>query len=101
MQDVIFAGTENRKPVSYAYVAITMDNSDHLLPLDYEEVTTPFMCQSNVFDYVFIKITYDEYSDTKFFGDKIKMNVIYNDETSMIISLDFLISDAIKQIKLS
>ena len=69
--------------------------------LDYEEVTTPFMCQSNVFDYVFIKITYDEYSDTKFFGDKIKMNVIYNDETSMIISLDFLISDAIKQIKLS
>ena len=39
MQDVIFAGTENRKPVSYAYVAITMDNSDHLLPIDYEEVT--------------------------------------------------------------
>lgn len=39
MQDVIFAGTENRKPLSYAYVAITMDNSDHLLPVDYEEVT--------------------------------------------------------------
>ena len=39
MQDVIFAGTENRKPLSYAYVAITMDNSDHLLPIDYEEVT--------------------------------------------------------------
>ena len=29
MQDVIFAGTENRKPLSYAYVAITLDNSDH------------------------------------------------------------------------
>ena len=27
MQDVIFAGTENRKPLSYAYVAITLDNS--------------------------------------------------------------------------
>lgn len=39
MQDVIFAGTENRKPLSYAYVAITMDNSDHVLPVDYEEVT--------------------------------------------------------------
>ena len=39
MQDVIFAGTQNRKPVSFAYVAITMDNSDHLLPIDYEEIT--------------------------------------------------------------
>ena len=39
MQDVIFAGTESRKPQSYAYVAITLDNSDHQLALDYEEVT--------------------------------------------------------------
>ena len=39
MQDVIFAGTENRKPLSYAYVAITMDNSDHQLAIDFEEVT--------------------------------------------------------------
>ncbi len=39
MQDVIFAGTENRKPLSYAYVAITMDNSDHCLDIDFEEVT--------------------------------------------------------------
>ena len=39
MQDVIFAGTENRKPLSYAYVAITLDNSDHQLPVDFEEVT--------------------------------------------------------------
>ncbi len=39
MQDVIFAGTENRKPVSFAYVAITLDNADHKLPLDYNEVT--------------------------------------------------------------
>ena len=39
MQDVIFAGTENRKPLSYAYVAITLDNSDHKLAVDYEEVT--------------------------------------------------------------
>jgi len=39
MQDVIFAGTENRKPLSYAYVALVMDNSDHALALDFEEVT--------------------------------------------------------------
>lgn len=39
MQDVIFAGTENRKPLSYAYVAITLDNSDHMLDIDFKEVT--------------------------------------------------------------
>ena len=39
MQDVIFAGTENRKPLSYAYVAITLDNADHQLPIDFKEVT--------------------------------------------------------------
>lgn len=39
MQDVIFSGTENRKPLSYAYVAITLDNADHQLPVAYEEVT--------------------------------------------------------------
>lgn len=39
MQDVIFAGTENRKPLSYAYVAITLDNTDHALAIDYTEVT--------------------------------------------------------------
>lgn len=39
MQDVIFAGTETRKPMGYAYVAITLDNSDHKLPTDYKEVT--------------------------------------------------------------
>ena len=39
MQDVIFNGTESRKPMGYAYVAITLDNSDHKLPTDYQEVT--------------------------------------------------------------
>ena len=39
MQDVIFSGTEVRKPMSYAYVAITLDNSDHQLAVDYDEVT--------------------------------------------------------------
>ena len=39
MQDVIFSGTEMRKPLGYAYVAITLDNSDHQLAIDYDEVT--------------------------------------------------------------
>lgn len=39
MQDVIFSGTELRKPQGYAYVAITLDNSDHALATDFEEVT--------------------------------------------------------------
>ena len=39
MQDVIFSGTELRKPQSFAYVAITLDNSDHQLAIDYDEVT--------------------------------------------------------------
>lgn len=39
MQDVIFSGTENRKPLSCAFVAITLDNSDRQLNVDYNEVT--------------------------------------------------------------
>lgn len=39
MQDVIFSGTELRKPQGYAYVAITLDNSDHQLATDFNEVT--------------------------------------------------------------
>ena len=39
MQDVIFAGTELRKPQGFAYVAITLDNADHKLPIEYDEVT--------------------------------------------------------------
>ena len=39
MQDVIFSGTEMRKPMGYAYVSITLDNSDHKLAIDFEEVT--------------------------------------------------------------
>ncbi len=39
MQDVIFSGTQNRKPQGAAFVAITIDNSDRSLNLDCDEVT--------------------------------------------------------------
>ncbi len=39
MEDVIFSGTETRRPQGFAYVAITLDNSDHKLATSYEEVT--------------------------------------------------------------
>ncbi len=39
MQDVIFAGTQKRKPLGYAQVCLTLDNSDRLFKIDYEEVS--------------------------------------------------------------
>mgnify|MGYP000987478530 FL=1 len=39
MEDVIFAGTQHRKPVGFASVTITLDNSDKMLPVDFTEVT--------------------------------------------------------------
>ncbi|MBQ6322883.1 MAG: AAA family ATPase, partial [Lachnospiraceae bacterium] len=39
MQDVIFAGTQTRKPMGYASVSITLDNEDHALPVSFDEVT--------------------------------------------------------------
>jgi len=38
MEDVIFAGTENRKPLGFAEVSITIDNQDKKLSLDFSEV---------------------------------------------------------------
>ena len=39
MQDIIFAGTQQRRPQSFAAVSLTLDNSDHSLSIDYDEVT--------------------------------------------------------------
>lgn len=38
MEDVIFAGTQKRKPLGYAEVSLVLDNSTHFLPCDYNEV---------------------------------------------------------------
>jgi chromosome segregation protein len=39
MLDVIFKGSENLPPMAYAQVALTLDNSDHTLPVPFEDVT--------------------------------------------------------------
>ena len=39
MEDVIFSGTQSRRPMGFAYVAITFENANRIIPLDYEEVT--------------------------------------------------------------
>ena len=39
MEDVIFAGTSGRPPLGRAEVALTVDNTDGALPIDYAEVT--------------------------------------------------------------
>ncbi len=39
MEDVVFAGTSSRPPLGRAEVALTIDNSDGALPIDYTEVS--------------------------------------------------------------
>lgn len=39
MEDVIFAGSDSRKPLNFAEVTLTLDNEDQFLPLDYQEIS--------------------------------------------------------------
>lgn len=39
MEDVIFAGSDKRKPVGMAEVSMTLDNSQSVFPLDFSEIT--------------------------------------------------------------
>ena len=38
MEDVIFSGSDTRKPLGFAEVTLVFDNSDHYLPIDFLEV---------------------------------------------------------------
>lgn len=53
MEDVIFNGTQKRKPLSMCEVTLTFDNADHLLPIEYDEVAvTRRMFRSGESEYV-------------------------------------------------
>nr|WP_295972020.1 chromosome segregation protein SMC [uncultured Bacillus sp.] len=39
MEDIIFAGSDSRKPLNFAEVTLTLDNEDQSLPVDYNEVS--------------------------------------------------------------
>lgn len=39
MEDIIFAGSDTRKPLNYAEVTLTLDNQDEGLSIDYNEVS--------------------------------------------------------------
>lgn len=39
MEDIIFAGSDSRKPLNMAEVTLTLDNSNRILPIDYMEVS--------------------------------------------------------------
>lgn len=39
MEDIIFSGSDSRKPVNYCEVSLTLDNTDGQLHMDYTEVT--------------------------------------------------------------
>ncbi|MBR4723342.1 MAG: AAA family ATPase, partial [Clostridia bacterium] len=38
MQDVIFNGTQTRKPLNFAEVSLVLDNSEGIFPIEYDEI---------------------------------------------------------------
>lgn len=39
MEDIIFAGSDSRKALNFAEVTLVLENEDHFLPVDYQEVS--------------------------------------------------------------
>ena len=57
MEDVIFSGSRNRKPLGMAEVSVTIDNSRKILPVDFSEITvTRRLFRSGESDYLLNKI---------------------------------------------
>ncbi len=44
MENVIFNGTKNRKPLGYAQVSLTIENTKGILPSEYSEITITRRC---------------------------------------------------------
>ena len=47
LEDVIFAGTVDKKPMNYCEVALTIDNSDQKLNIDFSEVIFALLFPGN------------------------------------------------------
>lgn len=57
MEDVIFAGTRNRKPLGMSEVALVIDNTEGMLPVDFSEITlTRRLFRSGESDYLMNKV---------------------------------------------
>lgn len=57
MEDIIFSGTNSRRPLGLAQVSLTMDNSAGIFPLDYNEVTiTRRLYRSGESEYLINKV---------------------------------------------
>ena len=57
MEDVIFGGTRQRKPLGMSEVSLTIDNSSHTLPIEYSAVTvTRRLFRSGDSDYLLNKV---------------------------------------------
>jgi chromosome segregation protein len=57
MEDVIFAGTRNRKQLGMSDVSLTIENTNNVLPIDYSEVTiTRRLFRSGESDYLLNKV---------------------------------------------
>ncbi|MBN1827335.1 MAG: chromosome segregation protein SMC [Candidatus Eisenbacteria bacterium] len=56
MDDVIFNGTRNRKPLGMAEVSLTISNASHMFPIDYSEIrVTRRVYRSGVSEYLINK----------------------------------------------
>ena len=57
MEDIIFAGTRNRKPLGMSEVHLVIENTNNILPIEFSEVTlTRRLFRSGESDYLMNKI---------------------------------------------
>jgi chromosome segregation protein len=57
MEDIIFAGSEQRRPLGMAEVSLTVDNSSGIFPLEYNEITvTRRLYRSGESDYLINRV---------------------------------------------